>query len=166
MSSQPRKTHFLTRGLGRVVRARGFTATEMLVVVVIIAALASIAMPTFAEFTVKQRMRIAVYDLIADLTFARGEAVKRNANVTVNRVGSSWAGGWTVDDVNGNHLRTHPAINASVTESTGPATITFGLDGHQVGSSTVTITFDDTTAKASIPVRRVVLDASGRPKST
>jgi type IV fimbrial biogenesis protein FimT len=145
--------------------ARGFTAVELLVVIAIVTLLATIAMPSFAEFTVKQRMRVAVYDLITDITFARGEAVKRNARVTISRVGSSWAGGWTIDDVNGNRLRTHTALNASVTESSGPATVTFGLDGRQVGSTTATFTFDDSGAKASIPIRRVVLDASGKPKS-
>ncbi len=89
--------------------APGFTAVELLVVIVIVAVLASIAMPSFADFSVNQRLRTATYDLIADLTFARGEAVKRSNRVTIGRVGSSWAGGWSVIDNNGNTLARPPA---------------------------------------------------------
>ncbi len=145
--------------------AAGFTAIEMLVVVAIVVILASIAMPSFADFTVNQRLRLASYDLVADLTFARGEAVKRNGSVTIARAGTSWAGGWTITDANGNTLRTHPALANTVAESTGPANVAFGLDGHLVGTSTATFTFDDVTSKATIPVRKVVVDPSGRPRT-
>src|SRR4051794_25699179 len=146
--------------------ARGFTAIEMMVVIAICGVLASIAMPSFADFSVNQRLRTATYDLMADLIYARGEAIKRNNRVIVTRVGTNWASGWTITDVNGVALRQHPALDTSVTESTGPGNVTFGLDGHQVGSGTATFTFDDLQAKATIPVRKVVLDASGRPRSS
>jgi len=145
--------------------AGGFSTIEMMVTILILAALAAVAMPSFADFTVNQRLRTATYDLIGDLTYARGEAVKRNNRVTIARAGASWAGGWTVTDNAGNTLRTHPALHASVVETTGPASVIFGLDGHQVGGSAVTITFDDTGSKTTIPVRKVILDPSGRPKS-
>jgi type IV fimbrial biogenesis protein FimT len=146
--------------------ATGFTAVEMLVVISIVAALAAIAMPSFFDFTVNQRLRTASYDLIADLSFTRGEAVKRNANVTIARVGSSWAGGWSVTDANGNVLRTHAPLDRTVVESTGPVSVTFALDGHQVGAASATFTFDDQTSKATIQARKIVLDPSGRPRSS
>ena len=146
--------------------AGGFTAVELMVTVAIVVVLASIAMPSFADFTVNQRLRMAAYDLVADLTFARGEAVKRNNRVTITRTASAWSGGWSITDVNGNTLRSHPALDASVAESTGPTSVTFGLDGHLVGSTTATFTFDDVSSKATIPVRRVVIDPSGRPKTS
>ena len=144
---------------------RGFTAVELAVVVTIVVILGTIAMPSFADFTVNQRLRMAAYDLVADLTFARGEAVKRNDRVTVTRAGSSWAGGWTITDVNGSTLRSHAALDSTVVESTGPESVQFGLDGHLTGTSTATFTFDDSKSKASIPVHKVVIDPSGRPRS-
>ncbi len=147
-------------------RAAGFTAVELMVVVVIVVILASIAMPSFADFTVNQRLRLASYDLVADLTFTRGEAVKRNGSVTIARVGTSWAGGWTITDANGNTLRTHPALDSTVAESSGPASVVFGLDGHLVGTSTSTFTFDDAGGKSTIHPRIVIVDPSGRPRTT
>jgi prepilin-type N-terminal cleavage/methylation domain-containing protein len=148
--------------------APGFTAIELLVVIVIVAVLASIAMPSFADFSVNQRLRTASYDLIADLTFARGEAVKRSNRVTIGPVGSSWAAGWSVTDVtSGTTLRVHPPLDTSVVETTRADPVTFGLDGHQpVGRTAVTITFDDVSSKTTIPARTVILDPSGRPKSS
>lgn len=145
--------------------AQGFTAMELLVVLSIVAILASIAMPSFAAFTANQRLRTAAYDLMADLTFTRGEAVKRNNRVTINRVGASWAGGWSVLDDQGAPLRTHSPLESSVVETTGPATVTFGLDGRQVGSATATFTFGAANADAAIPARRIIVDPSGRPRS-
>jgi type IV fimbrial biogenesis protein FimT len=145
--------------------AGGFTAVELAVVVTIVVILGTIAMPSFADFTVNQRLRIAAYDLVADLTFARGEAVKRNSRVTVTRGGTTWASGWTITDVNGTTLRSHPAFDTTVVESTGPTSLQFGLDGHLVGTTTATFTFDDSESKSSIPVHKVIVDPSGRPRS-
>jgi type IV fimbrial biogenesis protein FimT len=135
-------------------------------VITIVAALATIAMPSFLDFSINQRLRMASYDLVADLTYTRGEAVKRNASVTIARAGSSWAGGWSVTDANGNVLRTHPPLDSTVVESTGPASVTFALDGHQVGAASATFTFDDEFSKSTIQARRIVLDPSGRPRAS
>ena len=148
----------------------GFTAVELAVVVTILVILGTIAMPSFADFTVNQRLRMAAYDLVADLTFARGEAVKRNSQVTVTRAGTTWASGWTITttDVDGVTLtlRSHAAFDPTVVATGTSNSIQFGLDGHLVGATKgATFTFDDSKSKASIPVHTVVIDSSGRPKS-
>src|SRR6266496_792796 len=85
---------------------RGFTLVELVTVVTIVGILAAIAAPSFRDFIIQQRIRNAAFELMADLTFARSEAVKRNATVTMSKTGS-WTGGWTITDAGGNTLRQH-----------------------------------------------------------
>lgn len=81
--------------LTHLLKVRGFTVVELMIVVAIAAILATVAAPNFAEFMNQQRVRNAATDLVMDLSLARSEAVKRGANVTVSPVGS-WAEGWEV----------------------------------------------------------------------
>jgi type IV fimbrial biogenesis protein FimT len=137
---------------------------ELLTVVTIVGVLAAIAGPPFFEFIVQQRLRNAAYDLIADLTFARSEAVKRNSTVTVAKVGT-WTSGWTVKDaVLGTTLRQHPAFSDTVTITMGATSLDFNRDGRASPASSFVI--DDTGGKATIAPRYVCVDASGRPRST
>ena len=150
--------------------ARGFTLVEMIVTLAIVGILAMIAAPSFSAFIANQRVRMASYDLFADLSLARSEAVKRNANVTIARpvgAGSTWAAGWTITDSNGNTLRTHSALSSTIKETTGPASVVFILDGHLNGA-TATFTFGDavTPPRAEVRTRTITLDPSGRPKTS
>lgn len=144
-------------------RERGFTLVELVVVVTIIGVLAALVAPSFFDFMVQQRIRNAAYELIADLTYARSEAVKRNSTVTVTKA-STWAGGWTITDAGGTTLRQHPAFSNSVTIAMGSASVGFTRDGR--ASTVASFTLDDTGGKTSIPPRYICVDLSGRPRST
>ena len=77
---------------------RGFTLIELMVVVVMVAILLSIGLPSFSNFIIGQRVKTAAFDLASTLLLARSEAVKRNADVTVapKVAADGWVGGWTV----------------------------------------------------------------------
>jgi type IV fimbrial biogenesis protein FimT len=141
---------------------RGFTLVELVIVVTIFGVLAAIAGPAMFDFMVSQRLRNAAFELMADLTFARSEAVKRNSDVTFARSGT-WTGGWTITDSDGNTLRQHTAFPSTVTISGTANSVVFSLNGR--ASTALNFTIDDTAGKSSIEAHCVAIDASGRPRS-
>ena len=94
-------------GLGR---QRGYTLLELMVTLGIVAILAGIAVPSFNDFIRTQRLRSVASDLNTTFQLARSEAVKRNADVTISRVGRGWVEGWTVISA-GNTLRSQDAVS-------------------------------------------------------
>ena len=161
--SQPMNRNERTRPRGLRVRhrQRGFTLVELLTVIVLCAIFAMLAGPPFRDFIIQQRIRNAAFELMADIVFARSEAVKRNTTVTISKVGT-WTGGWTVA-AGGTTLRTHPAFNNNITVSMGSSSVDFNLNGR--ASSSASVTVDDTGGSATIIARCVSIDPSGRPQS-
>lgn len=62
---------------------RGFTLMEIMVVIGIIAILATIAVPNIAGWRTKQRFAAAVSDVHEAIRVARSSAIKNNANVVI-----------------------------------------------------------------------------------
>lgn len=56
----------------------------------------AIAAPSMSELVQSQRTRNAVSKIYSALALARSEAIKRNASVTLTRVGTDWGNGWTM----------------------------------------------------------------------
>lgn len=61
----------------------GFTLIEAVVTLAIVAILAALAVPSFIEYQARKRMEGVATELYTDLQYARTEAVRRNANITV-----------------------------------------------------------------------------------
>jgi type IV fimbrial biogenesis protein FimT len=83
---------------------RGFTLIELVIAVAIVAILLVVGIPSLSDLMASQRVRSTANDLFMDLSYARSEAIKRNASVQLIRTGSDWTGGWTVQ-FGGNVLR-------------------------------------------------------------
>ncbi|MEE9266888.1 MAG: GspH/FimT family pseudopilin [Gammaproteobacteria bacterium] len=88
---------------------RGFTIAELIIVVVIAGVLAAIAVPNMSEFVKNNTRATRVNTMVTTLNYARGEAITRNARVslcksaagaTCDAVGvggaGNFAGGWIV----------------------------------------------------------------------
>ena len=82
----------------------GFSITELMVVVAIVAILLGIGIPSYRYITNSYRMSAEVNGLLGDLQYARAEAIKEGQTVTacVSNTGTSctgetdWATGWVV----------------------------------------------------------------------
>ena len=64
-------------------RNQGFTLIELMVVVGVVAIIASVAVPGLQAFVANNRQAGAGYELLSSLYFARDEAVTRNVQVAI-----------------------------------------------------------------------------------
>lgn len=85
----------------RCASPNGFTMIELMVVVAIVAVLASLAAPSFRDMVEGYRVRQAVEEMTSTIYFARSEAIKRGGNVSVRRNcatgdNDDWDCGWIV----------------------------------------------------------------------
>jgi type IV fimbrial biogenesis protein FimT len=101
----------------------------MIAVMAIMAILAGVSASSFVWLNQSTQIRGAAFDLVADLDFARSEAVKRNDDVVVAPVGGLWANGWTVT-AGGTVLRTRAALTAQIDFAAAPGTLTFDGAGR------------------------------------
>ncbi len=63
----------------------GFTIIELLVVIVVFAIGATIAIPSYQSLIRSNRMTVQVNELVADIHYARSEAIKRGRSVSICR---------------------------------------------------------------------------------
>ncbi len=150
-------------------KKNGFTLIELVITLTVAGILAVIAMPSYRQLVESGRLTTATNDFIADLSYARIEAMKRGSasqmGVCASSDGAScatspttWAAGWIVfvdADSNGAYnsaggdtiLKIHDALPGTVTATTNPAG-TNTLIFNRIGSMTISITslqFSDTT---------------------
>jgi type IV fimbrial biogenesis protein FimT len=142
--------------------AAGFTLVEMVTVVAVLVVSLGVVAPPFAEFLGSQRAKGLAYDLIADLTLARNEALKRNVAVAITRSASGWQDGWAVASVMpAQTLSRRDASVPDVSVTGAPAAITFDVNGR-VASPTAGVRFAVGTRSS---LRCIELDLSGRARS-
>lgn len=92
--------------------AKGFTLLELMVTIAVVAILAAVAYPNMTALINSQRLSATTNELIAGLQIARGEAIRRNARVSLCRstdgatcagasAGAAWSGWAVLADTNG-----------------------------------------------------------------
>jgi len=133
---------------------RGFTIIEILLVIVIMGVLLTIAAPSFVTFTSSQKVKTASFDVYAAMMFARSEAIKRRANVTITPVSSDWKNGWTVSTTIGGvdtTLRSQDSLSGVT--FTGPTSVVYRLDGRLSVGSAIGVLIQPQVADSSIQNR-------------
>lgn len=151
----------------------GFTLAEMLVVLAIVAILATIALPGFRSLLLHQRLAASGADFVAALNLARSEALRRSQSVRVQPIGADWDGGWQVQTQEGAQTTTLRRFEAlrpgvAVDRTLGNAferSVSYDANGFAGGSKGINalgcLTFKAETGRR----RSIVIPASGRPKS-
>ena len=148
----------------------GFTIIELMTTLVILGILVTIAIPSFNDLIVGTRIKGAASDIYGALTFARSEAIKRNANVTVSPLGGQWVNGWQVM-AGATVLATHGALNNLKVECpSGTActqTFTYARNGRlTAGTLTMSVDLASPPTPPRVPMRCINVDLSGRVNVT
>ena len=144
-------------------RARGFTLVEAMTVIAILAILTGLSSASFVWLNQATTIRGAAFDLVADLDFARSEAVKRNLDVTVLPLNDDWAQGWQVM-VGNEVLRSRAATGGQIGFPAAPTTLTF--DGGGRASLATVRNFQICPPSGSVAGRVIRIDPSGLSRST
>ncbi len=164
----------------------GFTLVELLATIAVATILLGIATPSFIEFSRKTRITTYTNDFVATMNFARSEAIRRGATVTICHTNNetacsgTWSDGWLVfTDKNGNGaidttdndeiLRTHEHFASGYalgTNDTFANNIIYGPDGaaNDIGVFAVCHGTETKGARAIIVTRlrpRTATDTDG-----
>jgi type IV fimbrial biogenesis protein FimT len=149
-------------GMTAIGRTSGFTMTELIVTMSIVAILLVIGIPSFRYVTTSNRISSEVNGLLGDLQYARSEAVKEGLPVTVCSSidgqncngGAAWQGGWIVFlDSNGNQavdpgetvMRVQPQFSSQdtlVPDNGTFSAITFNREGYAATNAAVIVTLE------------------------
>ncbi len=91
-------------------RHTGFSVVELMITVAIVAIIATVALPSFNDLIVQNRLSSQANELVAGASLARTAAIETNsggglcpANATLTGCGGGWQNGWVAwADANGN----------------------------------------------------------------
>lgn len=172
-------------------KLRGFTLIELLVVIAIIAIMVTLAVPSFVTMIRANNMTSTVNSFLADLRYARSEAIRRGGGVVMCRssnpeattpicgTGSSdgWESGWIIfQDLDNDldHASTEPLLRVqaattlvnTIAETAAATKFQFTATGQlKLTPTTITsILFGSSPDFLSSAQRRVCVSVGGRGK--
>lgn len=137
----------------------GFTLTELIIVIAIVAILVTVAAPSFTGIIANQRAKAVASDLYATLSFARSAAITRNTNVTVSPKSANWQNGWQVLDATSAVLDDRGAA-VGITVSGAPTNVVYTPSGRMAAGVAPSFIFTPTSGTTT---QCVSISLSGRP---
>lgn len=145
-----------------VARSTGFTLTEMMITVAILAILTVLGLPSFRQLLQNYQVRVAAESVANGLQRARAEAVARNAQVRfVLGAGTSW----TVDYVT-KPVPTDPPID-SRSSAEGSPNVTIVAVAADLVTAATAITFNNLgQVTANSPASQTLAQATFNANAT
>lgn len=145
---------------------KGFTLIEMMVTVAILAIILGIGVPSFQTLIERNRVSAASNKLFTALTTARSEAIRRGQNITLNRTGDSWTGGWSIAAGN-TTLRFENALpnGIGITETSGVASVVFGVNGRVTTPANGYAMFKVCFTGSTVNAREIAISEIGHVQS-
>ena len=151
----------------------GFTLIELMVVVVIVAILLTLALPSFSVLSLRTKLKSYANEMVASVYLARGEAIKRNANMTlciaksnVDECESSgdWDQGWLVMDPNETVVKRYQKLSSGIVlfETSSTPIITFNPSG--LANAVTEFTICQEAPNQGLEEKVVTISRTGRTK--
>jgi type IV fimbrial biogenesis protein FimT len=140
---------------------RGFTSVELMVAVGIAAILAAIAAPSLMAMVASQRVKTATFDLYSAMSYARSEAIKRSAVVTITPHTGGFAKGYDLS-VGGAVIKSQMGDpNVSISAPTGTP-LAFDAFGRLTTPALYQLELSSGQPGVT-PKRCLVISTTGRP---
>lgn len=138
----------------------GFTLMELLISVLILGILAGVAVPQYSQMATKNRLVNESEKVLHYLIYARSEAVKNNANVTVSfSTGANWCVG--LSDSGACNCTTANSCTLTTNTSGGNATVEKVINVST--SSGFSLTVDNSLNNADFDPLRGMLQKANAP---
>lgn len=127
---------------------KGFTLLELMVTLAVLAIVIGLAVPSFQQMIINNRLNTEVNTLVSALQLARSEAVKRGAEVRVAAVDGNWTNGFCVtlsssdpcEDDDDDRIRVFEGAVSPLTSTPNNVTaLVFNRMGELVGANAITL---------------------------
>jgi len=165
--------------MAAMTRNRGFTLIELMVTLLVAAILAGIAVPNFSRLVESNRVTSATNELVASLSGARSEAVRRGRDVAICAsddgsdcgAGNGWRDGWILfGDTDGDGaldageevLRVAEGFSDQLSLVGSEDMLRFRSNGLLRGTASPTFDVEPYGCETGQESRRVTVNAVGR----